>query len=236
MQSTISRFKSTIRRHLRLTLATALAALVGFTVLVADTVTKQREATTEVILELHQKGPGGAWRVIDRAKGPANFTASIAEIASGKELTTGHNWTARSEKGRTINVRLAGPAKVRLDVTSGLLQLDAPFDVTVDGKKFRLNQKLSTESASAPVGQISGKKAQVNVSERSLTAEVAGFSSIRQPDMVERLLHVSEAKKASAETSGKKPDIRSPFTATSSAGIADELIIVVKGSGKVVAK
>src|SRR5581483_4443027 len=157
MQSTISRFKSTIRRHLRLTLATALAALVGFTVLVADTVTKQREATTEVILEL-------------RAKGPANFTASIAEIASGKELTTGHNWTARSEKGRTINVRLAGPAKVRLDVTSGLLQLDAPFDVTVDGKKFRLNQKLSTESASAPVGQISGKKAQVNVSERSLTA------------------------------------------------------------------
>ena len=67
----------------------------------------------EVILELHQKGPGGTWRVIDRAKGPANFTASIADLATGKELTTSINWNVRSERGRSINVRLARAARVR---------------------------------------------------------------------------------------------------------------------------
>ncbi|MEP7273961.1 MAG: hypothetical protein ABI882_20840, partial [Acidobacteriota bacterium] len=100
MRSTTSSLKSRTHQIIGAT----LTLLIAFGALVADTVSKQRDASTNISIELYKKGANGQWEVIDRARGQANFSASIAEVASGKELTSAINWSVRSEKGRQINV------------------------------------------------------------------------------------------------------------------------------------
>ena len=183
---------------------------------------KQREATTNVTIEICKKGPNGQWEIIDRAKAPANFTASILDLASGKELTSNVNWSAKTEKGTQLNVKLARAVKVKLDATRGLLELDTPFAVTANGKQVALTSKLTTESLSTPIGQLVGKKAALNVSAKTLTAGVVGFGSIKQRDVIDEVLRGVNAQGAPATVGGTK--------------IVDELIIVIKGDGRVVAK
>ena len=206
----------------RLIIGVTLTLLIAFGALIAHTVTKQREATTNVTIEICKKGPNGQWEIIDRAKAPANFTASILDLASGKELTSNVNWSAKTEKGTQLNVKLARAAKVKLDATRGLLELDTPFAVTANGKQTALTSKLTTESISTPIGQLSGKKADLNIRAKTLTAGVVGFGSIKQRDVIDEVLRGVNAKAKVATVGGART--------------VDELIVVIKGDGRVVAK
>lgn len=228
-------------------MAVTMLLLVGAGALIADTVSKQRDAMTTVTLELCKKGANGQWEVIDRAKGPANFTASVMDLASGKEMTSAVNWNVKSEKGRQMNVKLARAVKVNLNPTSGLMQLDTPLMATVDGMQIPLNVKLTTESMSTPIGQLSGKKADLNLSTRTLTADVVGFTSVKQRAQIDRLLGVEMAQGKLVDQikakegqrgpgAGNVGNIRTPGAVGGSAGLIDELIVVVKGGGRVVAK
>lgn len=213
---------STFASRTRLIASVTLTLLVAFGALIADTVSKQRDATTNVTLEICKKGANGQWDIIDRAKAPANFTASVMDLASGKELTSNVNWSAKTEKGTALNVKLGRGVKVNLNPQRGLLELDTPFEISVNGKKMMLVTKLTTESISTPIGQLVGKRADLNIQAKTLTAGVVGFGSTKQRDVIDEILRGVESKGKAATVGGTRA--------------VDELIVVIKGDGRVVAK
>ncbi|MEP7273707.1 MAG: hypothetical protein ABI882_19570, partial [Acidobacteriota bacterium] len=144
----------------------------------------------------------------------------------------------RSEKGRQINVKLPRAARVNFNPAAGLLALDAPFDATVNGARIPLNVKLTTESVTTPVGQLVGKRADLNVSAKTLTAGVVGFTSIKQRDLIDHILLVDEAKsnKLGEPGKAKKESVRNLGAVSAGGGVVDEIIVVFKGDGRVVAK
>ncbi len=223
--------KLTQQNRLTFPLLLGLILLTAVGALIADTATKQRDAMTNVMIEICQKDANGQWQVIDKGRAPANFTASVADLASGKELSGNIGWSVRTNNGAQINVRMARAAKVNLNVAAGTMMLDVPFDVTVNGKRLSFTTKLSTESQSTPIGTLSGKRAEINMSERSLRAGVAGFSSTNNREVIAELVG-----KQKAEASGQKKEIRAPGVVGGAAGLPAELIVVIRGDGKVVAR
>lgn len=201
---------------------------------------KQRDANGTITLELCKKGANGQWEVIDRIKSPVNFTASVMDLAAGKEITSNFNWRGTSEKGLRAEGRMMRAGKVKLDMTRGMLELDLPMEATVNGKKIPLNVKLTTESVSSPTGQISGKKA--SLSNGTLTGGIVGFSVIKQRDLVDELAKVGDnngslvARKAEQKAEQKKEGIRTSAVVGGSAGLSEELIVVMRGDGTVRAK
>ncbi len=203
--------------------------LAAFGVLVADSLTKQRDASGTITLELCKKGAGGQWEVVDRVKSPVNFTASIAEITSGKEITSNFNWRGASEKGRIAQGRMLGAGKVKFDVLRGVLELELPMEATLDGKKIPLNVKLTTESISSPTGQISGKKAELNG--KTPTGGIVGFNVIKARDLANEPIAAVGQKNP-----GKKEGGRTTGVVGGSAGLTEDLIVVMRGEGRVVAR
>jgi hypothetical protein len=210
----------------------SLVLMAVFGALIAKALTDKREASGEVTIELCRKDGSGGWKVIDRAKTTTSFTASVIELASGKEARTDFTWNGTSEKGRKLTVRWGGPAKFKFDPTRGLLEVNVTFDTTIDGKKISFPAKLTTESVSSPTGQLSGQRAVL--SNGTLTAGLVGFSTIKAKGLIE------EAKAANKvvvnHEEQKKGGIRTPGTVGGSAGLVEELVVVIKGKGKAVAR
>lgn len=231
MQFNLASLKTGTRKFPKLIL-TALITVAAFGWLMAEA-GKQRDASGTITLELCKKGANGQWQVIDRVKSPVNFTASIMDLAAGKEITSNFSWRGTSEKGMRAEGRMLRAGKVKIDVTRGLLELDLPMEATVNGKKIPLNVKLSTESISSPTGQISGKKASLN--NGTLTAGIVGFSVIKQRDLVDELAKVGD-NNGTRKADQKKDSIRTSGVVGGSAGLSEELIVVMRGDGTVRAK
>ncbi|MCG3161931.1 MAG: hypothetical protein JMDDDDMK_03159 [Acidobacteria bacterium] len=228
-------FKS--RRGLMLSLLALSVMFAAFSVFAANAVFKQRDAAVDLKIRLCKKTADGKWEVVDEAKSSFNFSASVADVASGKDINTNHVWNPTSQKGRKISVRLQRAGKVQLNPINGLLALDLPFEVTVDGKKILLNTKLSTENTSSPIGPLSARRAVIDKNARTLTAGVAGFNTIKQRDLVDNIARVGEGKKENLGAApGKKEGIRTPGAVGGSAGLNEELIVVIEGAGKATAK
>jgi hypothetical protein len=223
--------RQTLDRVIKRVFILPLLIIAAFGALVAKAVTGQREASGEVMVELCQK-EGGVWKVIDRMKAAATFRASVAELASGKEARTDFTWTGTSEKGRKLSVRWSGPAKFKFDPARGLLEVNVTFDTSIDGRKINIPAKLTTESLSSPVGQLSGKSA--SLSNGVLTAGLVGVAFIRERDLVDKLGVVGQGKlvdKLAEQAVEKRGGGRGP------GGIGvNELAVVIKSSGKAVAK
>jgi len=213
-----------------------LALTLAFGIIVADSVSKQRDASGIITLELCRKGANGQWEVIDRVKSPVNFTASVADLAAGKEINSNFSWRGTSEKGLRAEGRMLRAGKVRLDVLRGLLELDLPMEATVNGKKIPLNVKLTTESVSSPTGQLRGKRAELNGN--TLTGGIVGFSTIKQRDLVDELAKVGDNNKSAfgQKLEQKKDSIRTSGVVGGSGGLSEELIVVLRGDGKVTAR
>lgn len=231
MQFNLASLKTGTRKLPKLILA-ALITVAAFGWLMAQA-GKQRDASGTITLELCKKGANGQWQVIDRVKSPVNFTASVMDLAAGKEITSNFSWRGTSEKGMRAEGRMLRAGKVKIDVTRGLLELDLPMEATVNGKKIPLNVKLSTESISSPTGQISGKKASLN--NGTLTAGIVGFSVIKQRDLVDELAKVGD-NNGTRKADQKKENIRTSGVVGGSAGLSEELIVVMRGDGTVRAK
>src|SRR5262245_30950262 len=114
-----------IHRITKKLLLVALIAPVAVGMLIAATLTKQVSLSGESVIELHKKNANGQYEIVDRARGPFNFTVSLNALASGNVMVDEFNsdavWNLTSEKGRRLRVHLARPAKVRFDSGSGTL-------------------------------------------------------------------------------------------------------------------
>lgn len=229
------RFNFSLRTKARKLTAVALITFAAFGWLMAEA-GKQRDASGTITLELCKKGANGQWEVIDRVKSPVNFTASVMDLTAGKEITSNFSWRGTSEKGLRAEGRMLRAGKVKIDVVRGLLELDLPMEATVNGKKIPLNVKLTSESISSPTGQISGKKA--SLSNGTLTAGIVGFSVIKQRDLVDELAKVGDnnGSLVARKAEQKKEGIRTSGVVAGSAGLAEELIVVMRGDGTVRAK
>jgi hypothetical protein len=216
----LTTFNSRLSRFITRPFSVALIALVACAALIASTVTKERVISADVEISLCQKNENGGWDIIDRAKAPLNATASVAELAGGREFSSFHNWTVQSEKGRRINARLAGVARTGiLDLASGKVNAEVPFDVTVDGKKFRLVSKFTNDTLSTPIGELSGKRLEGNLS--SFSGGLVAFNSLKDRSAIDHILDGGRNK------FGNKEVVRRPF-----AKRVDELVIVIRGEGK----
>ncbi len=208
----------------------SLVVFAGFGAIIAKAVAGQREASGEVLIELCRQ-EGGAWKVIDRAKATATFNASVAELAGGKEARTDFTWNGISEKGRKLSVRWGAPAKFKFDPARGLLEANVTLDATVEGRKVSLPTKLTTDSFSSPIGQLSGKRA--TLSNGTLTAGLVGVANIKANDIIAILIGKKPAETPKA--AGGKDDSRNSRLASGAAGSNEELVVVIKAGGRVTA-
>jgi hypothetical protein len=218
--------KQTFARAFKRAGVLSLIVLAALGALAAATLTKQYDASCEIVVELCKKGDNGGWDVIDRAKSGLNARMSILDIAVGnmvnKEVESNHTWQARSEQGRQISVKLAGKARGRLDVASGRAEIDIPFEVNVDGHRMLLDSKMTNQSLTTPVGEVSGKK--TVISGATMSGGMVGFNEIKQPNLIAHLLKRKTANEVPRNKDGKTNRSMKPPA-------LDPLVVVVKMHG-----
>jgi hypothetical protein len=178
--------RQTSKRVIERAIICSLILLTAFGAIIADTLTKQREANGEVVLELCKKGANGQWTVIDRAKGTITASASVLDVARGKEFKSNLKWDTSSEQGRQISVKQAGLGKATVDIDRGEVTTEIPFNVSVGGQRLSITAKLTNQSTSSPIGTLTGKK--LEIIGTKLIAGVAGFVEIKEASVVAQLI------------------------------------------------
>lgn len=176
------------------TVVCSLIVLTAFGAIIADTLTKQRDASGEIVLELCKKGSNGQWVVIDRAKGAATFSASVLDVATGKEFKSNSSWEPRSEQGHQVSIKQSGPGKAIVDPATGEVTLVVTYDASVDGQTFSTSATLTNKSVSTPLGVLTGKKLEINGT--TLSAGLSGIIEIKQRNVIDHLVKepIAEAR------------------------------------------
>ncbi len=104
------------------------------------------------------------------------------------------------------------------------------FDASIDGKKISIPTKLTTESFSSPIGQLSGKRA--TLSNSALTAGLVGLARLKADDIIAILIGKRPAEVGKGD--GKKEGGPNPGGAMSKV-MFEDLVIVVKAEGRATA-
>lgn len=166
-------------------LATSVCLALALGLVIANTLTKRRDFKGSVLIEVHKKGGDGRWEIIDRLKAPSlQFTASVADLAQGKQVTSNNVYEGQTEKGRRLSVRLAQPGSAHVDLATGKLEIDVVFSFGLEGEVTNLPVKLTTESISTPAGSINGRRAQINRESHTATLELVGLGKLRVRDEI----------------------------------------------------
>ncbi|MEW6127313.1 MAG: hypothetical protein AB1757_09755 [Acidobacteriota bacterium] len=155
-----------------------------FTLISANALFAKREFRGRAEIQFCKKTANGQWEVADRFIIPnLQFTLSVADVAFGKEFKTESIWEGTSEKGRRIRVSLngLGKAKVNRSGNTADLEVDVPFNVTVDGHTFNQTFHATTGSAQGPSGILNGKRAEINPSANSIIAILIGVREVQVP-------------------------------------------------------
>src|SRR5438046_5188555 len=126
-------------------------------VLIAHSLAKKRTFTGDIQFEVCLK-KGGAYQVVDRLKlTRVSFDVSVADLATGKEVTTPITWECPpTDQGRKVSTRLQRAAKAKFDPAQGTLELEVPFALTIDGQRADCLVKFTTESLATPNGLLTG--------------------------------------------------------------------------------
>lgn len=100
-----------------------------------------------------------------------------------KQVTTNFVWNGSTVRGRQVSVRLAGVASSNVDLTTGKVETNLPFELTLANKKYSLPVLATTETITDAFGTISGKRA--NIQKRSATLRLVGSTKflIDQKDL-----------------------------------------------------
>lgn len=239
MQLTQTNTGLTFKRAIKGAFICSLVVMTALGAIVAGTVTKQREASGDVLLELCKKKANGQWVVIDRAKGKVTASASVLDVAKGKEFKSNLTWDNRSEQGRQISVKQIGEGKATVDPASGEVNLEIPFIINVDGRTLSLTAKLTNQPTTTPVGTVTSKRLEIRGT--TLSAGVAGVIEIREPSVVEALLNEPTAGPIVSDNKGMKERPLQP-SAPDKKGLkenrptltkpaADSVIVVIKAQG-----
>ncbi|MFQ5605866.1 MAG: hypothetical protein ACE5HS_21560 [bacterium] len=137
----------------------AISVLV-FGFVVAKTVTRPLDVDLRIHIKICQKTDKGRWEVVDEV-GPKNlkFTASLHELATGKNVGTDFVWTTKTKKGRSYSARVLQSAKVDVNPVTGKFKSEPVFEIKLDGKTAKVPAKYTTEAVPGPLGTARGKRA-----------------------------------------------------------------------------
>lgn len=161
-------------------LATSVCLALALGLVIANTLTQRRDFKGSVLIEVHKKGDDGRWEIIDRLNAQSlQFTASVADLAHGKHVTSDHVWEGQTEHGRRLSVRLARPGSAQFDLATGKLEIDVAFSFSLNGEVTNLPVKLTTESISTPGGSISGRRAQIIRESHTATLALVGLGKLQ---------------------------------------------------------
>jgi hypothetical protein len=116
----------------------------------------KHEFNAQLTIVAAQKGKANAADPLDSLDLPS---VKIPFDVQQKQVSSNFAWSGRTKKGRAVSWQLSGPGSVNSELASGKLELDLPFTLTVDGKKFPVRVKFTTESVSDSLGSASGRRA-----------------------------------------------------------------------------
>lgn len=162
-------------------LLTLAMLLLGMIAVAGASVTEKRDFRGRFEINFCRKTAGGGWEIADKWVSDTSFSLSVADVATGKEFTANSVWQGRTEKGRFISARLARAGKTKVNLADGKIEVELPFEVTVDGKRFVETFRATTESTAGATGTITGRRAAFNQSARTLTFTVVGSKETRVP-------------------------------------------------------
>jgi hypothetical protein len=167
-------------RRRNLALLTLTGLLLGM-ITAGAAVTEKRDFRGRFEISFYKKNAGGGWVVADKWISDVSFSLSVADVATGKEFTANSVWEGRTEKGRSISARLVRAGKTKVSLADGKIEVELPFEVTVDGKRFVETFKASIESTAGATGAINGRRAVFNQATKTVSLTVVGSKEIRLP-------------------------------------------------------
>jgi hypothetical protein len=228
-------------RIARMTLLTMAVALSLVGALIAESLTKQREFIGKIFMTVYRKTPEGKWEEFDRIETNTRFTVSVMQLATGGKVESDYVWNGRTAKGHQASIRMAGPAGSKFNPATGELRLEnLVFDVTVNGKKDRFSYGLTTDHLSTPVGAFSGKRARIAGGAAELA--MVGKSVPKKTRLMDILDPVAGGRSGKrAGNAGQATEQRAGVTRGKNAGLvaidlADEVMMVINGEGRLTAK
>lgn len=228
MKCSQTAIRKTIKPMLKSVALAVLVMILALGVLVAHSLFKKRTFTGDIQFEVCLK-KGSAFQVVDRLKlNHVTFDVSVADLATGKEVTTPITWECPpTEQGRKVSTRLLRAASAKFDPTQGILTLEVPFTLNIDGQRAECLVKFTTESLSTPSGLLTGKRAQIS----GHNAEIAlvGFGPIRSPHLADILASHQKSEQGYGGNSGAQRPGGNP------AGGTPEVALVVKAAGTITA-
>ena len=157
-----------------------IPVLAAFSMLAASATFKKREFSGSAVIQICAEDSSGRWQIVDDFTAPLQFKFNLADAARDKGLSTDFAFSGRTRKGLSISARLKGGATGNSDLTTGLVSMSLPLDITVDGKRAEAVFNFTTESAQGAAGKISGRRAKINETARS--AQLGMVSSVVIPN------------------------------------------------------
>lgn len=194
------------------------ALLLACLALIAAAVIKTGEATGTVSVEICRKAANGTWEVIDRGKAQIQCALNY-NGAPGNTLVSSSpswSWNFTSEKGRRVSATILRAGKARFDAATGLLELDLPIEVNVDGKRERFSYQQTTESLSTVIGTLTGKR--LTVTADGLSGATVGLGILRNRELINHLCGIG-----SLQRKDKNSDL-------------NELVVVLRSEGRAILK
>lgn len=206
-----------MKTHFMKIIVTITALFIACLALVAATVITSGEATGTVSVEICRKAENGTWEVIDRGKAPIQCALNYNGTPGNTNVSSSPSWSWNftSEKGRRVSATILRNGKARFDATTGLLEMDLPVEVNVDGKRDRFTYKQTTESLNTIIGTLSGKR--MTMTSDGFSGATVGVGILRNRELVDHLSGIADGKKKG------------------NAGV-NELVIVLRSEGRTTLK
>lgn len=199
----------------RMKIAGALAALlIACLALIAAAVVNTGEATGTVSVEICRKTADGKWEVIDRGKSQIQCALNYDGTPGNTAVSSSPSWSWNftSEKGRRVSATIIRKGKVRFEPATGLLEMDLPVEVNVDGKREQFLYKQTTESLSTVLGTLTGKR--TTATSDGFSGATVGVGILRNRELIRHLSGLQEGRNINV----------------------NELVVVLRSEGRAVLK
>jgi hypothetical protein len=177
MRFTYSNFKQQLSRAVKPVLLTLVISSVTLGALAAYVASERFRVTADLDLALCEPDHLGGWKVLDRLRSNVSFESTLTDLAAGRDVRSNDSWSPRSERGCAFSVRLVRPGRQKWDTANGVYELELPIEVSLKGKNIPLTLKLTSESLSTPLGDLTGQDAVW--ANKTLSAGLVGVARFR---------------------------------------------------------
>lgn len=146
--------------------------------ILADTITKKREFEGQVVVQVYQQERNSdTWKPVNKLDTPKFKFVCVTNLLSPNQLTvtTNYDFVGTTYNGERLRARMKTPAKVYFDPATGAANMDLVLNLNIDRMDVPLPLRLTTESATGPAGKDTGKRAQLNATDGTVSIAMVGI-------------------------------------------------------------